>query len=463
MNYSNNIQLPEPPAHIYLVGIKGQAMTALAQLLKHHGYKVSGSDVAEVFPTDKVLRHLGVFVHEGFSVDNVPADAALVVYSTAYKPEHPELVVAAERGIPLLSHPLLQRELLSLATNRVCVAGTHGKTTTSAMLARILEEAGLNPTALIGAPVAGWEANARAGGDEIFVLEADEYQNKLQYYDATHAVITSVDYDHPDVFRNLESYQQVFVDFIKKIPSEGYVLLCRDNEAFALRSESVAQVETYGLHEASDWKIKNITYIETEMRFEVEHIGQSLGSFQLSYPGEHYALDATAALAMAIRLGAEVDACRTALRHYRGTSRRLERIGNYNDAPVFDDYAHHPSEISPTLRALRDAYPGRRLVVVFEAHTFTRTEALLSQFATALAEADVLYIPPIFGSAREQRGTINEQTFAEAINIAGGHATPVANFEIALALLRDTITENDVVVTMGAGDVWKIAKSLTNV
>lgn len=463
MSYLNKIQLPEPPSHIYMVGIKGQAMTALAQLLKNHGYKVSGSDVAEIFPTDAVLRRLGIYVHEGFSEHNMPLDTALVVYSTAYKPDHPELAAATERGIPLLPHPLLQGELLSLSTNRVCVAGTHGKTTTSAMLARILEQAGLNPTALIGAPVAGWEANARAGGDEIFVLEADEYQNKLQYYDATHAIVTSVDYDHPDVFPNEESYRQVFIDFVKKIPSEGYALLCRDTEAFALQTEVGGTIETYGQDESSDWQITNILYTGTEMSFDVLHNGQSLGAFQISYPGVHYALDATAALAMAIRLGADVEAGRVALRHYRGTSRRLERIGNFNDAPVFDDYAHHPSEITPTLQALRDAYPGRRLVVVFEAHTFTRTEALLYQFATALSVADVLYIPPIFASAREQRGTINEQIFAEAINTAGGHATPVANFDEALGLLRSTVTSNDVVVTMGAGDVWKIAKALTNV
>jgi UDP-N-acetylmuramate--alanine ligase len=460
MNYSSSV-LPEPPAKIYLVGIKGQAMTALAQLLQSHGYIVVGSDVAETFPTDAVLRRLNIHVASEFSAENIVKDISLVVYSTAYNATHVELQQAAKLGIPILPQPMIQKELLAMANKRVCVSGTHGKTTTSAMLARLLEDSNLNPTALIGSPVSGWNTSARVGGDDIFVLEADEYQNKFQYYDPTHLIVTSVDFDHPDFFPTKVEYQQVFKDFVSKLPNDGYLLLFNEDvEAEALGNLTKAKVETYGLKHGSDWLIANIKYENESMKFEILRHGESLGIFELGFNGVHYALDATAAIAMALTLGAKIENCKSSLRSFRGTARRQEKIGTYNGALIYDDYAHHPSEITPNLKAFRDAYPTRRLVVVFEAHTFTRTEALLSDFSHALAQADVLFITPIFASAREERGTIDEVKFAEAVNAVGGHAVPVSNFEEAVISLQKTVQPNDLVVTMGAGDVWQIAKKL---
>lgn len=459
MDYSTTV-LPEAPARIHLVGIKGQAMTALAQILQGHGYEVTGSDVDEIFPTDAVLRRLGVSVTEGFSPDNISKDVALVVYSTAYNVTHVELQQAAKLDIPTLPHPLLQAELMSIAANRVCVAGTHGKTTTSAMLSRILEDADLNPTALIGAPVSGWNANARSGGDDVFVLEADEYQNKLQYYTPTHSIVTSVDFDHPDVFPDMSAYKQVFVDFVKKMPSTAYLLLAHQAGSMELADSTAAQIETYGLKENSNWLIANIQFSDGQMKFEIQHNGESLGIFELAYTGVHYALDATAAVAMAQKFGVSTEQCKKTLRSYKGTARRQEKIGEYKGALVFDDYAHHPAEISLTIDAFKDTYPGRRLLVVFEAHTYTRTEALLEDFAIALAKADFVCIPPIFGSAREDRGKITPQGFADAINRAGGNAKAKNDFDHVLSCLKGEIKEGDIVVTMGAGDVWQVAKEL---
>lgn len=462
MTYSN-VKLPDAPARIHLVGIKGQAMAGLAQLLQSHGYTVTGSDVAETFPTDAVLRKLNIPVAENFSAENITKDISLVVFSTAYNEAHIELQQAGKLGIPTLPHPLLQKELLSFSANRVCVSGTHGKTTTSAMLARILEDATLDPTALIGAPVAGWGTNARPGGDNIFVLEADEYQNKLQYYDATHVILTSVDYDHPDVFPTKADYQQVFKDFVARIPQSGYFLYFNeDPDVVALTNLVNAEGESYGLKEGSDWLIANIKFAEGGTEFEVIHKRNSLGVFKISYSGIHYALDATASIAMAIKLGASVDQCKKTLRSYQGTARRQEKIGMYNEALVFDDYAHHPAEIQPTIEAFRKAYPGQRLIVVFEAHTYTRTEALLPDFATALSKADLVYIPPIFGSAREKKGNITPEFFAGAINDVGGKAESRESLSEILNALRKNVKPGDVVVTMGAGDVWQVAKKLVN-
>lgn len=461
MNSLHNFNFPDPPARIHLVGIKGQAMTGLAQLLKGHGYQITGSDVADVFTTDAVLKTNNITVFEGFDHQNITSDVNLVIYSTAYNTTHPELVEAASRGIPYIILPVAQQFLLSLAKQRVCVAGSHGKTTTTAMLSLILTEANLNPTALVGAPVAAWHANARMGADDIFVLEADEYQNKFQYYDATEAIVTNVDYDHPDVYANSEVYLQAFKDFVRKMPATGLLLLNADDvNTPSLISETDATVQTFGVTESATWRLANLQFVNHAMSFDLFFEEKFLTNLTLAYPGLHYAMDAVAALAMSIHLGADLSFAKRALAQYRGTSRRLEIIGHYNGALVLDDYAHHPTEMRATIDAIKQAYHDKRLILIFEPHTFSRTEALLTDFAKVLATVDKLYLPPIFASAREKRGTVTPEFLATTINQLGGHAVAYASFADILADLKSTVQETDVVLTMGAGDVWHIAHDL---
>lgn len=454
-------QFPDPPAILHLIGLKGVAMTALAEILQGQGYTVVGSDTSEVFPTDKVLKKLNIHCVKGFSAENIGPDTAAIIYSTAYLPDHIERRTAHGRGIAEWSYPEVVGILFTMYQQSIAVTGSHGKTTTTAMLARILEEGGLDPTAIVGSTVIDWGRNARLGHSPWFVLEADEYQNKFQYYAPRHLIVTNVDYDHPDYFPNVESYQKVFIDFVAKLPAWGTLIIWGEEPLLhQIIANCKAMVITYGEGEKNDWRLADAT-VSDATNFKVIKKGNTYGSFTIHIAGFHYALNAMGAIAMADAAGVNAEAIARALKNFRGTARRLEYSGEFNDAIIIDDYAHHPTEITATIKALRARYPGKRLWCVFQAHTFSRTNAFLSHFAKALSAADQVILPPIYASARESSGTINNQTIAKAINKLSAHkAQTVRSLEEAADILRRVLKSDDVVVTMGAGDVWRVAEMI---
>lgn len=453
---------------VHFVGIKGAGMAALAEIFVKNDARVTGTDTDEVFFTDKVLKGIGIHPHVGFSPKNVPEDADLVIYSTAYDKEtNPELAAAIGRGIPTMSYPEavgeFTRERMSLL-----VAGTHGKTTVSALLADSLRLAGIHPSAIVGGRVLSWAGNALADDGKYFVLEADEYQNKLRYYHPFGAILTSIDWDHPDFFPTFEEYKDAFREFVARIPKHGVLVYCNDDaDVVEIAKEAKCEKRSYGFHASSDFRIDSYRPIPDsdpsaeKQSFEIVVSGKSVGAFELQLAGKHNAQNAAAVIALLSFLRINPESIREALKRFLGTERRFEYVGKRNEAIVYDDYAHHPEELKATIAAFKELYPSRKLTAVFHPHTFSRTKALLREFSQSFDEADRVVVLDIYGSAREKGGEVSSADLVSEINrYTPGKAENIHSINETVEAIRDTIGENDVVVTFGAGDVWKVAKKL---
>lgn len=437
-------------------------MVALAEVLQGLGYQITGSDVAEVFPTDVVLKKLSILYHEEFAANNIGEDVRGIVYSTAYGLDHIERRAAAERGLAEWSAPQIIGQLTERFSKTVAVAGSHGKTTTTSMLGLMLEDGGIDPTVMVGSPVAKWGSSARLGKSDWFVLEADEYQNKLALYHPCYAIVTNVDYDHPDFFKTKENYEQVFKDFISKISPDGLLVLCADDPFTPTLSEMTkARVITVGFSEAADWQIQNLLIGETQTRFSIKVGSETIFNIALPVVGLQYAIDATAAMVVAVEAGVSVERLRQTLATYHNTKRRLETWGSYHGAQVIDDYAHHPTEIWVTLDGLKKAHPNAKLWCIFESHTFSRTRAFLDNFAKALSLADHVLLYPVFSSAREHVASITNEDLASAVNAINANKAVAVNDLAGIKAALSEVSPNDLIITMGAGDVWKVAQVLT--
>jgi len=457
----SSMPFPDPPARLHFIGIKGVGMTALAEIFLRQGYSVSGSDSAETFPTDSVLKRLNILVAETFDVAHLTINTAAVIYSTAYDDSNVERQAADELAIPQWSYPEALGLLIDGYSRSVAVAGSHGKTTTTAMLASIMETAGLDPTAVVGAPVRSWGSNARTGLGEWFVFEADEYQNKLQYYHPRVVIVTNIDFDHPDFFKDAEAYREVFSAFVKRVPEDGVVVLPGDDKKSMLLKEVVkATVVTFGLSNGCDWQAKSVLIDNGQTTFQVYKKGEFYGNYRLHLPGEHYALDALSAIVVADEAGVSVDISARSLEQFHGTARRFELRGTSNDNIIIDDYAHHPAEISAVIKALRSGYKDIKLIIVFQGHTYSRTAELLDNFAEALSKADVVILPPIYASAREKEKIIDHHALGQAVEKRQqAKVVCVDSFEDAVVAVGSEAGPA-VVVTMGAGDVWQVAEKL---
>ncbi len=390
-------------------------MAALSELLSGLGKTVTGSDTAEVFYTDAILKRLKILVKTPFDPANLPKTVDVFVYSTAYTAENnPELAAAQASGKPLYSYPeavgALTRERMTIA-----VCGSHGKTTTSALLADVLRTAGTDPSAIIGSEIRSWGGSALSGRGPLFVIEADEYQNKLALYHPFGAIVTSVDWDHPDFFPTVDAYEKVFSAFIARVPKHGFLVVCGDHARaeFLSRSASAPRY-TYGFLEGNSVRAVDYRILPEAERqhsalqeFSVEYAGGRLGPFRLQLAGRHNVENALAVIAVALHLKLDSTAVRKGIAAFSGTKRRFEYLGEKKGALVYDDYAHHPAEIQATLAAFHDLYPDNRLLVVFHPHTFTRTKALLEEFASSFERAESVAILDIYGSAREQHGGVS--------------------------------------------------------
>jgi UDP-N-acetylmuramate--alanine ligase len=468
----NGQKSQEKPRKAYLIGIKGVGMTALAQILQSRGFDVSGSDTSEKFFTDAVLQKHGILFKEGFSRQNVPQDASMIIASSAYCESNPEVAEAqkTECGVKYYAEALGE---LFKGKEGIAVCGSHGKTTTSAMLAYIFREAGLDPGAIIGSEVPQFNGSALSGTGKFFIAESDEYQNKLRFYDPRSAILTSVDYDHPDFFKTPAEYRQVFIDFIKRLPEEGFLVACSDDAGVcSILRETSAHVVLYGIEDGArkeveglrapfnSWTAKNIVVADGCWEFDAFKNGAKFGGFKLLLPGRHNVQNALGAIAMADAYGVDYEKIARALGTFGGTRRRFERVGHFNGAIVVDDYGHHPTEIKATLLAARELWPARRIVAVFHPHTFTRTKALLADFAKSFGAADETIVLDIYGSAREERGGVSSEELVAMARAQGANVKYVPDILQAERLLEKSLGANDVLITIGAGDVWKIGSAL---
>lgn len=459
-------------------------MTAVAEILNARGIEISGSDTSEVFYTDAILKKNGIDFFETFEAGHIKDDIEAVVFSTAYSAENNvEIKTAQEKGITLLSYPeilgLLFREKLGIA-----VCGTHGKTTTSAILAQALSVAGVEPSAIVGSRVLDWDSSALAGKGEYFVAESDEYQNKLKFYDPWSVILTSVDWDHPDFFPDFESYKKVFKDFVARIPKIGFLVVWGDShDCLEVSEVANCNILTYGFGQENDYKIvergtwnmeqnpgeneqeiiDKIQDINQLQTFEVFFKEKSLGIFETPLAGKHNVLNCTAVIALYNAMQLDLEKIRLALKDFKGTERRFQQIGMFGQAILIDDYAHHPDEIKATLSGAKQRYEGKKIWTVFHPHTFTRTKALLQEFAQSFDDASRVVVIDIYGSAREVQGGVSSAELAELINkYHHGKAEHIATIDEAIEYLKEKTGEFDVLITMGAGDVWKIGEKLKN-
>lgn len=427
-------------------------MTALAQVLQGRGIEVLGSDTQEKFFTDEVLKKLGIKIIEGFSSKNVPTDADLIVASAAYLGEeinHPEVAEAKKQGRSVFTYAQILGCLFR-EKKGIAVAGTHGKSTVTAMLGLILEEAGFDPTVIVGSRVIQWQSNARVGRSEYLVAEADEYRNNFLEYSPQILVLTSLEYDHPDFFKDFQAYQETFEQLIKKIPPTGFIIANGlDKGVREIVKKAQCRFVEYGLPEE---KIK------------------------LKIPGQHNLLNAAAAMKTALELGIDKKTIKKVLANFQGISRRFEVKGRWREVLLIDDYAHHPTEIKATLAAAKEFYPDKKVWAVFQPHTFSRTKALLDDFAAAFEQADQVIILDIYGSAREKAGQVKAEDLVEKIRKRTFNGMPsvrtslkrascqcvrhIPTIEKAVEYLKKNVRPGQIILTMGAGDVWQILEKI---
>ncbi|HNW19760.1 MAG TPA: UDP-N-acetylmuramate--L-alanine ligase [bacterium] len=472
--------------HIYCIGIKGVGMTMLAQFLQSRGYQITGSDVAESFMTDQILADHNIIVRTGFQFNEQLNSADLVIYSTAYNQDNPEVAWALDNR-PTLTYA----EALGDVFNQyygIAVAGSHGKTTVSAWLGFTLWQGGLKPNVLVGSRVPQFNGASLLGSSSLMVIEADEYQNKLRYFQPKMVVLNNIDYDHADFYPTPADYQQAFIDFLAKIPTDGY-LIANYDDPLIRRLAPVhcrGRIISYALDNAADYlaydlkAVNGRQYFKVKMGIDLDDIAEedeklsklavsnagNLGDFSTSLPGRHNISNALAVLAASVELGLQLYKIREGIAEFIGTARRLEVLGQFQGATIIDDYAHHPTEIKASLAALRQQYPDFKLRVFFHPHTFSRTLALLDGFVNSFNEADEVGILKIYGSAREEAGGISGQELAQRITVnraKAGLKDEVSYFEDMARLdayLRQSAKSGEVIVLMGAGDIFRIGQQL---
>ena len=454
----------------YLIGIKGVGMTMLAQFLKEKGRQVSGVDVADVFMTDQVLRREKINVRIDFNSSKLPKDA-VIIYSSAYTAQNNEELAyilnhpQEFKKFPVLNYAQAIGALFS-AHQGIAVCGSHGKTTTTAWLGFVLRRLGLSASVLVGARVPQFKGSAIVGESEYFVAEADEYQNKLQYFQPRGIILNNIDYDHPDYFKSKQSYAQVFIDFVAKLKKKDFLVAnLADPQIRKLLPTVKSRVFTYSLADRLSDNRQSVTLLGHSRRcadgwqyFQVNDFGE----FKIRLLGRHNIENALAVLSGALALGFKPELLKKPLADFKGTARRAELMGNYKGIPVYDDYGHHPTEIKATLRAFKEAYPNNRLVVIFHPHTFTRTKILFKDFVDSFADADILNILEIYGSAREKPGMISSRDLVRAVKTNYHKKTVVyaADFNQVLAWLQKNLKAGDVLLLLGAGDIFRVGEKL---
>lgn len=450
----------------HIVGIKGAGLSALANILHASGEEICGSDVAEEFFTDKELADKGVRI-EQFSRQHVIGDAlGRVIYSTAWK-DSDEVKAARERGIPTISYAEALGVLFNKHRVKIAVAGSHGKTTTTALVAHILKSANVDITAVVGSTLVQYGTNAFVGKGEIAVIEADEYENKFIYYEPTALLVTSIDYDHPDFFPDPRSYDEAFVSFAARvIARKGKIIACADDKG-ALQMVTLFQAQinnsiiTYGTNPLYAYAVADIAIENGYMHFTLLKKSEKIGRYSIGLPGKHNVLNALGAIALCDTLGlVPADVAAEHAAKFVGTARRFEYKGTVGNTLVYDDFAHHPTEIAATLRAARELFPQKRIWCVFMAHTYSRTKTFFSEFSESFSDADNVLVLDIYGSAREQSGGVHGRVLTDAIAQKTGNAVYVGTHDAALRQIKRHIDEIDILITMGAGDAYKIGEEL---
>ena len=450
---------------VHFVGIGGAGMSGIAEVLATQGYRVTGSDVAQSAATRR-LESLGVRIAIGHAADNV-ADADAVVVSTAIAADNPELVAARERNVAVVPRALMLAELMRMKQG-IAVAGTHGKTTTTSLIASVLAEGGLDPTFVIGGRLLSADANARLGSGEFLVAEADESDASFLYLTPVLAVITNIDQDHMETYgHDYARLEKAFVDFVQRMPFYGVAVLCIDDaNVRAILPQLAKQVVTYGLAEDASLRAVDVVNVGGRMRFTVlNHDAPDL-AVELALPGEHNVQNALAAIAVGRQAGVDNAAIARALTEFKGVGRRFQSHGEVTHGSarytLIDDYGHHPVEMAAVLAAARASFPGRRIVLAFQPHRYTRTRDLFEDFVSVLSTTDALVLTDVYAAGETPIVAADGRALARALRVAG-KVEPVFVDDVGQVAeaIGSIVRDGDVVLTMGAGSIGQVSAALT--
>jgi len=449
------------PQNIHFVGIGGIGMSGIAEVLINLGQRVSGSDLRQSAITER-LRGLGARVHLGHHPEQVRG-ADVVVVSSAVDKDNPEVAAAMELQIPVIARAEMLAELMRLKYG-VAVAGAHGKTTCTSLVATLLAAGGLDPTVVVGGKLGALGTNAVLGRGEFLVAEADESDGSFNRLSPVVVVVTNIDREHMDHYGSDQALDEAFVEFMNKVPFYGAAIICLDDPRVAALIPRVRKrVITYGQSGQADFEAREVSHQGMRTSFSLFVQGQNLGRVQVPLPGRHNVLNTLAALAVAKELGVAMPVAMSACADFGGVGRRMEQKGqSAAGALVVDDYAHHPTEIRATLQAARDCWPDKRLVVCFQPHRYSRTRDLFEEFSTAFYVADELLLLDIYAASEKKDPAVSAEKLAEAIRAHGHRRVEyVGGQEAARERLEKMLGPGDVFFTMGAGDVWKLGAELT--
>jgi len=444
--------------HVHFIGIGGSSMSGLAEILLSMGYKVSGSDKNASYITEK-LRKMGAEVYPFHSEENV-VGADLVVYTVAVKDDNPELVKARSLGIPVIDRAALLGEIMKAYPYSVAVSGTHGKTTTSSMITTIMMKSGLNPTVQIGGELDSIGGNIRLGGDRYFVAEACEYYESFLKFHPYLAVVLNIELDHVDYFRDIEHIKSAFLKFMSSIPENGYVVACSDDaNVRSLLGRINCNIVTYGIRSRNAmWRAKGIKYDERGCAsYTLVQDGKEIDRIKLGVPGIHNVSNSLAAIASCYSLGCRMESIKEGLAAFSGTHRRFETKGIVKGIRVIDDYAHHPSEVRATLQAAKNC-KAAKVWCVFQPHTYSRLQHLLEDFSTAFNDADSVIVSDIYAARETNDGSVHAGMLVDKLKEHHQDVLYLSSFETIVDYLSANASPGDIIITMGAGDIYKVGE-----
>jgi UDP-N-acetylmuramate--alanine ligase len=447
--------------HIHFVGIGGIGMSGIAEVLCNLGFRVSGSDVKKSSVTER-LEKLGAEVTEGHHAENV-GGAHVVVRSTAVRDDNPEIIEARQRSIPVIPRAEMLAELMRLKPHTVAVAGSHGKTTTTSMIATVLGYAKLDPTVVVGGVVGAFGSNARLGKSDLMVAEADESDRSFLMLTPTIAVVTNIDREHMDYYRDMDDVRECFTSFVNKVPFYGAAILCLDDpQVQAVIPHVKRRRVTYGLSAQADISGHGIRFDQVfGSSFTVWRGAEALGEVILHVPGLHNVYNALAAIAVSFELDVPFEQIAEALKLFTNADRRFQFKGEEAGVLVVDDYGHHPTEIKATLAAAKIGSAGRRIVVLFQPHRYSRTKDQMEGFAQSFNNADALFVTDIYAASEDPIEGVTSEALTEAIKRYGHkNARYIGALDGAAEILREHVHEGDLVITLGAGPVYRAGEQL---
>lgn len=445
----------------HFIGIGGVSMSGLAEILINEGFLVSGSD-ANYSKTTEKLKDLGAIISIGHSIENIN-NPDLVIYTDAISNDNIELSYCVKNNIPLMDRATFLGQLMDLYKNSIAISGTHGKTTTTSMLATIASDSILNPTILLGGDLDIIGGNVKIGSNDYIISEACEYKGNVLKYNPSMAIVLNIDEDHLDYFKSMDHIVDTFISYSQNIKENGYLIINKDDlNSQRLIESTSANILTFGISEASDYRAENIVFSDEGLSsFTLNVKGENFYNIKLNVMGNHNIYNALASIVASHISGLPMDYIIEKISQYRGVHRRLELKGLYNEAKIIDDYAHHPAEIKATLDAVRNSCKGN-LYCIFQPHTFTRTKILLDSFSTAFEKADRVIITDIYAAREIDLGEVHSRDLASAVKGVSDNSIYLSTFDEIETYIIDNIKADDMVITMGAGNIYLVGESILN-